>query len=327
VVDVKLKSYLQLFRAQTYPASMLCVLVPYLYGNGFDAVALMLVILSIPMHYFSFGHNSVMDYWFDKDDPNKRHHPLEDGRIKILDAHNVVQTGMMLFSIVYMLVTLFFAKNTVMALAFLLMYIVFGHGYNDGLGKSTIFSFAPISLCFTSLAGFGWFMGHESIDYIGVLMLVYVFFNIFYQIAWEGNLKDIEADRVNLLKKMGVREYSFALSSVVYVSPLAQAFSALTRIIIFVLGTVLALHTGNFIGVILLIASAYPTIKIMSTRIPWGEKRDDALMNMSLVEICTIYALMFTVIRLDYAIILGAYGLAYFVGVNKMLWGKPHPKV
>lgn len=328
---MKIVDLMQLFRAQTYPATMLCLIAPFLFAVEFNAVALAFIVACIPLHYFTFGHNSVMDYWFDLGDPNKQHHPLVKSRIMLFDAHNIIHTGMMLTFIMFISLTILYARNVVMALAFLCAYIVFGHAYNDGMGKSTIFSFVPISLCFTALAGYGWFMSHETLDYLGTLILLYTFFNIFFQIAWEGNLKDIESDERNLLRALGVQETSVLFTAYIKVPAKAKAFAYSIRVALLMLIIELSIKTGNYIGLIIYILSFYPVHKITSSLILWEKAlkgRDNALKYMSYTEICTIYGLLFTIVKIEYAIALGLYGLIYWYVINKILWGSTgYPRV
>jgi len=316
-----MKEYFQLFRSQTYPATMLCLLTTFLYKNVFDFKALLLLLLAIPLHYFSFGHNSVMDYWYDLKDVHKKHHPLITGKINLFKAHNLIHTGLVLTVISFITVTFVYGVNVTLSLTFLCLCLAFGHAYNDGLGKSTILSFIPISLCFTSLSAYGWFMSHNEINIVGLLAITYVFFNILYQIAWEGNLKDVESDKINLLRWMGVK----CSCGYVFIPKKVLAFGYLIRVILLILIIHISLIVNNFLGLIFQIPSLYTSYRIMTPKIVWG--RGKALLFMSLTEILTIYALLFTLVSFNVALMLGVYGVLYFFICNKVLWGVSYPRV
>lgn len=319
------KHYLQLFRAQTYPATLLCILVPYLYNHPFDLTALIILILALPIHYFSFGHNSLMDTYggHDVKDTFKKHHPLVSGIISMNSAHNVIHSGIIATVILLSLLTLTVSANKLMSLLFLLLYFVFGHGYNDGLGKSTVHSYLPISLCFTSLAGYGWFMSHSEIDMFGSLLLLYIFLTILFQIAWEGNLKDISSDRVNLLRKLGVKGDfgDLYLGKVSCIGVVIKAFNIAVGIFLAVM-VPLFNHVVGLIWLILVIIVSTPLIgKHISL------SRGKILLFCSLTEITTIYAMLFIAVNLSVASLLAVYGVVYFFVMNKILWGVWYPKV
>jgi hypothetical protein len=60
-----MRDWLRLFRAQTGLATYFGFSVPYLIAGGDPLIAVALLPVGLLMHYASFGHNSVMDYWHD----------------------------------------------------------------------------------------------------------------------------------------------------------------------------------------------------------------------------------------------------------------------
>ena len=56
------RDYLQLFRAQTAPATILLILTPYLTNATlFSLETATIFIFALLIHWVSFGHNSLMD--------------------------------------------------------------------------------------------------------------------------------------------------------------------------------------------------------------------------------------------------------------------------
>ena len=327
------RDWLRLFRAQTYPATLLCVLVPYLHRHPFDSMALLLSLLAIAIHYLSFGHNSVMDYWYDVSDPNKSHHPLVKGAISLSRAHVVVHTGLMATYVCLALVTSRSASPTLALLA-LLGYVVFGHAYNDGLDKHFVHSWLPITLAFTCLSAFGYFLSHDRVDLALALILSYAFLNIFYQIAWEGNLKDIATDPVNLLAKMThkveVEAVDDGQAYVVHFKRSALALSYGARLAIVALYVAWCTLVGASLpslvtSAIMLAVATYMAVKM--TKPVLRARRKDLLRYMSFCEVGTMYTLLFLVVDYSVALSLAVFGLAYFVFMNKWLWGDVAPRV
>ena len=74
----KLKEYLKIFRAHTSPVTVLTVSVYYYLAGGelYSWVSVALILLGIYLHWCGFGHNSVMDYYYDILDPHKQHFPI-----------------------------------------------------------------------------------------------------------------------------------------------------------------------------------------------------------------------------------------------------------
>ena len=327
---MNLRSWLQLFRAQTAPASVLLVLVPYLVDNPlFSWKVLVLAIFILLVHWLSFGENSLMDMalGYDVSDPNKQHHPLLSGRMGLHLAHNVIHWGLIALTAMGVLLTYWISPNPLPAMAALVMWVALGHGYNEGLSKESLFGFISISLCFTSMAAWAWFLGHGELTPLGSLYLVYVFLVILFQISWSGHLKEMgQSERSNILIKMGARlkggrfEPGLAIlyGMAVKIAGICVLFEMLRSA--FTIERVAWWAWWVSIMVLMMFFLSLLTV-------PRHYDRPRELRNMSILEILSIYAPMPLMLPWGYAIVLMIAGVVYFVGINRWLWGVSYPRV
>lgn len=322
-----LKSWLQLFRSQTAPATILLVLVPFLSGNPISGTVVVLAVFALLTHYFSFGENSLMDtvMGYDRDDPGKRHHPLILGVISLPLAHNVIHWGLIVLTAVGVLLTYWISPNPLPAMAALVMWVALGHGYNEGLSKESLFGFISISLCFTSMAAWAWFLGHSELTPISQIYLVYVFLVILFQISWSGHLKEMgQSERSNILIKMGAR-----LRDGRFEPGLSDWYGVAVKIAgIYVLFEMLrsAFTIDRLAWLASLVVLMMFFLLLLTRTRPYI--RSSELRNMSVMEILSIFAPLPLMLPWGYAIVLMAAGVVYFMLMNLWLWGTPtHPKV
>lgn len=277
-----------------------------------------------------------MDFYHDIEDVNKKHHPLVDGRIIYNQASNMIQTGLAAMVVALGVFTVKFAANMSMSLFFLLLYFGFGHAYNDGLGKSTIHSYLPISLSFTSLGLYGWFLSHSELNLFGYLLIAYIFCTILFQIAWSGNLKDMDADEVNLLRKLGATDImaDWHTKAGVQLSGRAQLVGLVMKGMNYVLAFLMILanplfFTFPFVSfgavIALFIMLSFFTYNLVRRRMT--QSRDIMLIQMSMIEIASIYIMLFITVDAIVALALAVYGVTYFFLVNKKIWKFIAPKV
>jgi len=359
---LKVKPWLQLFRAQTAPATLLCILVPYLHNASFfDLRTLLLAVSTVLFHYFSFGANSLMDtaMGYDQKDSGKQHHPLISGAIELHKAHNVIHWGLAVLTAWATALTLWISPNPATAMAALILWVAFGHAYNDGLSKESLFGFISISICCTASSAWGWFLSHGSLDNLGALYLTYVFFTILFQISWSGFIKEIGIrERSNILSRMGAHldvtwkgEREFKPGKAVFYGVSVKGFNLFLGglLLWFSIGPPrLECFQGNLDDVLptCVVAGILVTLvnrvilcsfyiffvglallylhKLTKTRI---YNRGKELLNMSLLEISTIYLPIPLMLGILEASILMVIGVLYFFTVNLMLWGKLYPRV
>ncbi|MEM1866047.1 MAG: UbiA family prenyltransferase [Ignisphaera sp.] len=315
--DSKIVDWLRLFRAQTAPATVMCLLVPYLLAGGRNiADFVVLFVLSHLLHFFSFGHNSVMDYWLDIHDPSKKHHPLVSGKIGLRDAHKVIHYGGCLTAF---LIALYSVYKNPLSLAPFLMYVVFGHAYNDGLDHLTTHSWISISLCFTSLSMYGYILVKGfTVDLL--LIALWSFLTIFYQIAFEGNYKDLwnPLEEHNLL-----RRYQLSSNPPTIRGDVALMFffvrSVLNTAVLIVLALTVLREKLFLLLLILLtffeVMFTYKLYKYSTT----GRRREDVLDLFGKAEAIEFFRI--ASLTEIYALFFIAYGLMYYVLMNKLLWG------
>ncbi|MEM2448553.1 MAG: UbiA family prenyltransferase [Candidatus Bathyarchaeia archaeon] len=319
----KLIEWLRVGRIHTAPASIILLVSSFTIGGGtfFSLMGVTLLLYGILLHWSTFGHNVVMDYYWDLDDPGKKHHPLVSGRLRLSESVNIVLPvlGITLFT------GLLFAFENSIALFWFALYMIGGFLYNNWLSKTSAFGFIPITLCFTSLSLYAMSLAGR----VDVFYALYMMFTIWYQIGWSGYLKEIEVEyQANMLRKLGVKVennilkiptkakvYGLTLKS----GNLVTAYFLLIDIVKFEnIATIII--SSILVGLIVLNLS-----KTLKTR-EWN--RDYELKNMSLMEIYTIYLGMFLAMPLLEALTLAIFGLAWFSIMNRLLWStKLTPKV
>jgi 4-hydroxybenzoate polyprenyltransferase len=302
--------------------------VPFLSGNLISGTVVVLAVYALLVHYFSFGENSLMDYamGYDKNDPNKQHHPLNSGEISLQSAHFVIHWGLTLLSAIGVLITILVSPNIPMALGALVVCIASGHAYNEGLSKESLFGFVSISLCFTFLAAWAWFLGHSELTPISQIYLVYVFLVILFQISWSGHLKELgQSERSNILIKMGARLrdgqfepglsdwYGLAvkIAGIYMLFEIARARSAFT--------------VDRLAWLVSLVVLMMFFLSLLTRTRPYNRPME--LQKMSIMEILSIYAPIPLMLPWSYALVLMAAGIVYFFGVNRWLWGVSYPRV
>jgi len=266
---------------------------------------------------------------YDQRDQNKTHHPLISGIIKLNTAHNIIHWGLAVLSVACAILTFFWALNPAVALICLIGWISFGHAYNDGLSKESLFGFLAISLCFTAMGGWGWFLSNRDLNPAGIIYLAYVFFCILYQISWSGFVKEMQVrEKSNILTKMGARlnvdwkgEKKFLPNNSRFYAYLIKGAGLFLACVICYLNFSVVRLGWTVILSVMMIFLLHKTTK------PRMYERSKELFNMSLMEIMTIYLVIPLMLGLLEATVLMLIGIAYFFGVNLILWGKPYPRV
>ena len=333
-----IKEFLQIGRVQTFPASLCLVMVALLAPSAvFD---LWMVAVLFPLawltHAIGFGLNSYLDtaMGYDLRDPAKRAHPLVSKKVSLSSACRVLNWGACFAALFAVLVTLH-AQNPTLALAAFLLYVVSGYSYNCGLSKESLFGFASISLSFTALGAWAWFLSHGAIGTLGWVLISYVFFTILFQISWSGFIKEMQVrERSNLLIRLGAvlgsmivgpeqggRAYFDPGSSIYYGYAVKLANLALGVALLYLMFSWQGLASLLFFGSIAL----YFLHQLTKRR---EYERDRELRNMSAMEIATIFLPIPIVVPLAPALALMIFGVAYFWICNKVLWGVAlHPRV
>lgn len=321
-----LRDWLQLCRAQTAPATIALVLVAFLAAGGDLTWAVPLGAFAWIVHLFSFGHNSLMDtaMGYDLRDPSKKPHPLVAGRIKLSDAHKIIHWGSALLAVLGIAITYLMSPAPFLALTCFLLFVVFGNAYNSGLSKVSLLGFLPISICFAAIGAWGWLLASPSLGTLGWVLVAYFFFTILFQIGWSGFIKEMGVrERSNLLIKLGAK-----LRGGKFEPGPARYYGYGVKLINLSLGGVLLYLAFSWQGLVSLLFFGGIALYFLHQLTKYRKYiRDRELMNMSLEEVATIFLPLAIVAPLVPALALMAFGFAYFIGINKLLWAAPHPRV
>lgn len=339
LIPVHMKSWLQLGRAQTFPASLMLVMVFFLLGGGelFSWFGLALFSWVWLSHVLTFGHNSLMDSCrvpeigkqpYDAADKAKSHHPLINGRIKFRSAHKVIHFGLMFLVLMAVLLTYWGTGNLGLGMSFFALYIVCGYSYNCGLDKETIFAFVPISLCFMFLGLWGYFLSSTSFSGVALWLAIYIFLLEWFENGVEGCIKEIETSEVNMMKSLG----GGVKRGVMRLGRKGKAYGWGIKVAsLLVMQFILVAYSLSLLPLI-----AYTVMAPVAIYFCWMILRDQKwergrmLMAFSCEEIVSIY---FPLIVLSpilgelEVLFLALFGVAYFFLVNKALWRVPYPKV
>ncbi len=319
-----LKPWFQVFRAQSMPATLVLILLPYLYNTTIDLKILIIALFACFLHYFSYGHNSLVDYHEDLKDPSKVHHPLITGKTDITKAHIVIHWGWAIISTIGIFITISISPSPLQGVISLFLFTIFAHAYNDGLSKTTIFAFIPIAICFTSLSAWAWFLSHSGLDLTGWTLLAYLFMVIVFQISISGCLKELEIkEKSNLMIRYGAK-----IDDGIFKGGFASFYGLLIKIINLVIGAYLLWLNYSVIKMVWFVfvtaIALYLTYELLRTR-KWNRER--TLFQMSLQEIAVIYLPIPILLDPLIAITLMSFGVIYFFGMNKWLWAKEYPAV
>jgi hypothetical protein len=267
-------------------------------------------------------------------DSSKSHHPLITGEISLARAKNVVFWGLGGLSVACLAFTLLVARSPIEAVASFMMYWVWGVLYNEGLSKESQLGFVSISICFTSLAGWGWYLSHTSIDTLGIVYLAYSFMTILFQISYSGFLKELGvAEKSNILIRLGARltEHYLRGQGVEqkFHPGLAGLYGTAVKTVNLLLGlALLYLCPYNaYSSIALLFLGGLAVICLFLLVLPRTYNRRQDLKVMSLMEIVTIYIPLFILLPPIQALTLGMVGVAYFILANRWLWKTSYPRV
>jgi hypothetical protein len=321
----KIINWLRIFRAQTAAAVFMLVMIPYLVAGGklFTWNTLILALWSILAHHMAFGHNTVMDTLMGWDimDENKLHHPLVANIIKKETALKVITIGIVLTTLIAIFLVSYSNGNQFYSMAFLCLFLVGGMIYNSGISKVSVWDFIPISMCFTSLSLYSYFLVAKQFNELVILIAIYIILLQWFEIGVEGEIKEIELENeINLLTKLGTKfdgNVFFMGKSIIYPWALKLAGLAVGAYIVykytFELTTIVLFSIFAFLA-------AYFCYELTKHRI-WD--REKAIRDMALEEIITIYLLpliLIPIIGIQEVLIILLLALLYFVGMNSLLW-------
>jgi 4-hydroxybenzoate polyprenyltransferase len=328
------KEWSMLFRSHTAPATIAVVMIGFILGGGklFSLYALLLIIFSIFLHYFTFGNNSLMhacivpkigELPYDAQDKMKKHHPLITEKIKLSTAHKVIYTGIFLISIAAIIISFYGSGNTSLSLAFFLIFGVTGFAYNCGLSKVTVWKFLPISTCFAALSAYAFFLMADTINDLFIMVFIFIFLAEVFQTAILSDQKDIETNfEINFLKYLGTK----ISNDKIYMSFSSKVVSWFIKLLNLAIGLYIFISTEIniailFFIILFMLIIVYYTYKIIHDT-EWG--RYKKIKYYSYEEISTIIFLLIILIPymgLLEVLIITLFLPSYFVIFCKINWG------
>lgn len=329
-----LKPWLKTFRIQTTPETVLGVLVPYLVvATLWDWRLIFFIPFLMVSHWISFGHNGIMDtaMGYDVHDPTKAHHPLITGELSLQITHNVIHWSMAILTICGAGLTLWMSPNPVPALIALLIWYAFGHAYNDGLSKESIWGFLAISICTAGMVAWGWFLSHTALTWLGIFYLAYMFLGMTYQISVSGFLVDMGTEeRSNILKKMGVNLNYYGVLEVptIIIPKKAKLWAHGIKFMNLLFGLAILSIVRDPIKIIWFVVVSIIMVALVIFQ---TEEQcyivGDHLVNASMIEIITIFLPIPLLLPWNLAILLMVSGVLWFYLTNRYLWGAAFPDV
>lgn len=323
---MKIRGWLQFFRIHTASAELGGLgIAAYLAGvRGFGLVPIML--FAILWHATGFGENSLLDWvhGYDRNDPSKAHHPLNTGTIRQAEAKDVVIT-MHILGIVFFIgmMLLYHTRAAAASLLLFALAILFGNIYNFYGKRNKWAAAVEISLTFSLLTAAVFFMANGAFGPLPLLLFLYAFFYVFFQIAQMGEAKELgQMNERNLLRRMG--SYVDA-DGVYHISAGNNTFMwALTFIkgglLIAAVSLVYASQTA-FAVMVLLIALVLVGYSFGFQHIT---TRKEALKVMGAGEALSYVILVPAIISVaqwPYVLLLILLPMGWFVLLNKATWG------
>jgi len=155
-------------------------------------------LFAVVYHAGGFLQNNILDFRHDRLDPAKAHFPLISGEVSLRHAKGLF-TGL---TVLTFLAGLCLSHGRWLSIIFLVSLMGFGWLYNWRC-KQDVLSPAYIATAFVSLPLFSYFAYAFRLTPLIIWSLFYMAFLMLFQIAVEGYMKDIQSDKVSLLKRLG----------------------------------------------------------------------------------------------------------------------------
>jgi len=316
---LKFRSFLKLIRIHTSCLTQGGVLLAaILAGERRIPILIAYALWAILFHAAGFVDNNIEDYEHDRKDPAKMHFPLVTGEVTLKQAKTFCYTGMLSAFLLGVLM----AEFRLLPVVFLLLTFTFGRLYN-ALSKISIFSPVYISGSFTSLVLFAYYSRYSECDLNPLIALfaLYTFFLMFWQIAWEGYIKDIESDKVNLLRILGCK-----INDGVFEPSLkGRIFGWSLRIPTIIIGAImLTVTNGDWIAwmgfITLSICVLYSTYKLVERR---KHDHGKTVMFCAVTEVLVYFSIvvaLYGVLGTIATLTLILYPILWFMALNRITW-------
>ena len=239
-------------------------------------------------HLAGYGMNSYSDWrnGFDRADPNKSHHPLNRGTLSKEWAKRVI-IGLLGLTFLYGVgLSLYF--GSIRAAGIVFIGFLSGVLYNE-FGKYMPHKWMPIAVAHSTVFLVPYIaLGGSVTTGAGPLMLAYVFLWVVFQIAVSGELKDLNRDESNLLKRFGCAHRDGFLmipSRVADVAVVIKSFSVFFVILIAYQETWATFHMFSTIALVA-VASFITSTTLQTQNIT----RPQIIQRVTNIEIATAFA-------------------------------------
>jgi len=308
--------YLKFFRIDSASAPMTYLVLGYLLGGGrlLSGGTLLWLLFGLVFQMAGFGDNNVQDIKHDLADPNKSSFPL--GRsIPLGDARRLV-IGLHILGLAFALLI----SGSLAAAS------IFGVSYASGIAynrTSKARTFAPLlfGLTFAPLALFSHFTTAGQVGPMILLVAALCFFECLFQNAVATSLKDVEADSMNVMKRLGARLESGRLIVPRSVGVVTYSIKGFEVALLVGLAT-FSQQWMVILGVTFLVVSLVGASQTIRPR-AW-EERKRLMFQAAVSEIGLFYAVVgFLLIELGpiSSFFVAAFPLLWYVAVKRVVWG------
>lgn len=322
----KIRAWLIFFRAHTAiletPIAVLGAALAL--GTLWHPDIILWVVFGVMYHFVGYGFNSYADWanGFDKDDPHKKHHPLNTGDIKPSTAKYVTILSLVLM-VAYGLVI---SGLTLVSLACVVVMLGLGSAYNV-VGKYTQHKYLLAAGVHTMVFVFPYLTYTTEITMPFLIGISLFFVHHIFQIAVSGDVKDIRQDESSLLQEAGCEiektrlgDHRLKTSSNVYgVSMILVAVEVVLAIQNSIIVT-MDIHSAFFTSALALVmfTEAHHVVKL---GIYDRDKRVSAMSKKELFGIWMICASYGYVIGVTGFLAIVGVSLLYFFPMSKFMWG------
>lgn len=329
-------AYTRLTRFHTVPLELVPAIVGAVAATGglFNRQVLLWMVFGVLYHLVGYGQNSLEDWkrGWDKDDPNKQHHPLNAGMITQRDADFFVY-GLFTVTILY---TAAIASNWLTIVLFLTGLPIAGTLYNT-VGKQTRWKFLFIAYAHMTVFAVPYYSIAGAVDPVLLLGSLYVFAWVVFQIAVSGEIKDMAQDEANFLKKLGSRVEPSQDGHLVEFSRTGQLFAygirGATIALSIAFGSVIAQQFGRSGSILFGIGVTELTlagIGAFSMVLTWSmlqsgpfdrSERIDLMSKIELLSVLKMLVAVFPIIGIPNVAFLFVASGAWVMVFNKIEWG------
>lgn len=325
-VTSTIKAWSQFTRAHTAVLEAPLPVVAYVLatGNLFTVDVLPWLGLGMLYHYVGYGMNSWTDWrnGYDKDDPEKQHHPLNTGEITGEQAKTFTIAGL-LAVFVYSLVL---GRLSLVSVGFVVTILFTGSLYNL-FGKSITIKALPISISHTAVFVFPYLQLSSSLDFGFLFLATAYFLHHYFQIGISGDVKDVCEDEANLITALGGKvEYTKFNEPLFRPGETVQVVSYVLCTAQISLTIIALMFIGESVAAFILVSAlsmlmAYEVDKVIQ---PGAYHRESRVVHMSRKELfgyLMMNSAVYPVVGLEGVAIIFISMLGYLLAVSKFTWG------